>query len=108
MIFHVNSFRKTGGYETTPDVLKFSGIVSHVNYRNEGKWDIGPAFDWNQLIEKVQAPLFKPRFARPQVAEGMRGMESTGPRILSEDEMETLVPQAKDPSHEDEPYEGEM
>jgi N-acetyl-anhydromuramyl-L-alanine amidase AmpD len=27
----------------------FKGIASHVNYRKSGKWDIGPAFDWNKI-----------------------------------------------------------
>lgn len=31
----------------------FSGIVSHVNYRATGKWDFGPAFDWDRLISGV-------------------------------------------------------
>ncbi|WP_394747005.1 N-acetylmuramoyl-L-alanine amidase [Spongiimicrobium salis] len=31
----------------------FRGIVSHVNYRSSGKWDIGPAFDWNRLFNAV-------------------------------------------------------
>lgn len=45
-------------YITTNDVLQFKGIVSHVNYRSAGKWDIGPIFDWNTLIAGVQAPSF--------------------------------------------------
>jgi N-acetyl-anhydromuramyl-L-alanine amidase AmpD len=40
---------------TTEDVLKFKGIVSHVNYRPSGKWDIGPAFDWDKLIKDVNS-----------------------------------------------------
>lgn len=36
-------------------VLDFKGIVSHVNYRvwdaEHPKWDMGPAFDWNNLKE---------------------------------------------------------
>lgn len=27
----------------------FEGICSHINYRPSGKWDIGPAFDWNRI-----------------------------------------------------------
>lgn len=34
----------------------FAGITSHVNYRKDGKWDIGPAFDWDRVISGVQAP----------------------------------------------------
>lgn len=47
-------------YLTTNDVLSFKGIVSHVNYRPSGKWDIGPAFDWDTLISGVTAPEFVP------------------------------------------------
>lgn len=36
------------------DITKFKGIVSHVNYRSSGKWDFGPAFEWDRLIEGVQ------------------------------------------------------
>ncbi|TPN86974.1 N-acetylmuramoyl-L-alanine amidase [Aquimarina algicola] len=37
----------------TNDLVNFEGIVSHVNYRVSGKWDIGPAFDWNTVIESL-------------------------------------------------------
>ncbi len=40
----------TGSADTIPN---FKGIVSHVNYRKSGKWDLGPAFDWNRLIEGI-------------------------------------------------------
>ncbi|WP_282086230.1 N-acetylmuramoyl-L-alanine amidase [Aquimarina algiphila] len=33
------------------ELVNFKGIVSHVNYRSSGKWDIGPAFDWEKIIE---------------------------------------------------------
>lgn len=36
----------------------FKGICSHLNYREAGKWDIGPAFDWEQVIRGVQAKKF--------------------------------------------------
>ncbi len=36
----------------TPDDLpNFKGITSHINYRPTGKWDLGPAFDWNRVME---------------------------------------------------------
>lgn len=47
-------------YTATNDVLNFKGIVSHINYRGSGKWDIGPAFDWQHVISSVQAPVFAP------------------------------------------------
>lgn len=42
-------------YETDRSVIEFGGIVSHVNYRSSGKEDIGPAFDWDRVIEGVTA-----------------------------------------------------
>ncbi len=33
------------------ELVNFKGIVSHVNYRSSGKWDIGPAFDWEKITE---------------------------------------------------------
>ena len=54
---------ETQRYQTRNEVLNFRGIVSHVNYRASGKWDIGPAFDWARLIRDVQAPTF----AQPRI-----------------------------------------
>lgn len=34
-------------------MTNFKGITSHVNYRSSGKWDIGPACDWDRLINGV-------------------------------------------------------
>jgi N-acetyl-anhydromuramyl-L-alanine amidase AmpD len=39
---------------TANDVPHFKGIVSHVNYRESGKWDFGPALDWERLISGVK------------------------------------------------------
>lgn len=41
-------------YKTLDSVVDFGGIVSHVNYRATGKTDIGPAFDWQRLIQSLQ------------------------------------------------------
>ena len=35
------------------ELVNFEGITSHVNYRSSGKWDIGPAFDWDQVISAM-------------------------------------------------------
>ncbi len=37
-------------YISFEDVVGFNGIVSHVNYRASGKDDIGPAFDWENVV----------------------------------------------------------
>jgi N-acetyl-anhydromuramyl-L-alanine amidase AmpD len=42
-------------YEAHSGVKEFGGIVSHVNYRRSGKEDLGPAFDWDRLIQGVKA-----------------------------------------------------
>jgi len=34
------------------ELVNFKGIVSHVNYRASGKWDIGPAFDWEKIAKQ--------------------------------------------------------
>jgi N-acetyl-anhydromuramyl-L-alanine amidase AmpD len=31
----------------------FKGILSHVNFRKSGKWDLGPAFDWSGVTSGV-------------------------------------------------------
>lgn len=42
-------------FETKLDITQFNGIVSHVNYRRHGKQDIGPAFEWDRVIQGVRA-----------------------------------------------------
>ncbi|HVG42243.1 MAG TPA: N-acetylmuramoyl-L-alanine amidase [Chitinophagaceae bacterium] len=93
-------------YEATEDVLSFKGIVSHVNYRKDGKWDIGPAFNWKKVIEGVQAKEFVPTInplenlsTKDILLEGIQEV------IDSEDQLERFVPEGKDPKYEDEPYE---
>lgn len=41
----------------TPEVAaSYKGICSHVNFRPSGKWDIGPAFDWDRVIAGLNVP----------------------------------------------------
>ncbi|WP_153796932.1 N-acetylmuramoyl-L-alanine amidase [Foetidibacter luteolus] len=90
-------------FAATEDVLLFKGIVTHVNYRTDGKWDIGPGFDWQKVIGGVQAVSFKPQFAQ---GGGSRGGGSWRPGDLhSEDALGEFLPEAKDASHENDPYE---
>lgn len=42
-------------YDSHDRAVSFGGIVSHVNYRSEGKEDIGPAFDWQRVISGLNA-----------------------------------------------------
>ncbi len=87
-------------YQATNSVLTFRGIVSHVNYRPSGKWDIGPAFDWYRLIIGVQATDFQPTVTRDIV---FADADDDAP-ITSEEALIPLLPQAKDATLEDEPY----
>ena len=36
------------------EITRFKGIVSHVNYRHTDKWDLGPAFDWDRIINALE------------------------------------------------------
>jgi N-acetyl-anhydromuramyl-L-alanine amidase AmpD len=51
-------------YKRDPEkLLNDWGIVSHVNYRSSGKWDLGPAFDWNRVIDglkEINSPPSRP------------------------------------------------
>lgn len=92
-------------YEATDEVLNFKGIVTHINYRSDGKWDIGPGFDWDKVIQGVQAETFKPTFNSRQ-ATGTRGaaLEGMQNMIHSEDALEEFLPGAKEASKQDDPY----
>ena len=84
-------------YITTPDVLTFKGIVSHINYRVSGKWDVGTAFNWARVITGVKAPTFVPT--------QRRGYELPEEDVLtSEEAMIPLLPQPRSAALEDEPY----
>ena len=45
-------------YKVSDKVPSFKGIVTHVNYRPDGKSDIGPAFKWKEVIEGVTAETY--------------------------------------------------
>lgn len=62
-------------YKAFREVVSFNGIVTHVNYRESGKWDIGPAFDWDQVISGVKAESYENRFI-PSPMIKMRGEEA--------------------------------
>ncbi len=48
-------------YQAHELTANFNGILSHLNFRPTGKWDIGPAFDWDRIIKGVQAPVYRPK-----------------------------------------------
>ncbi|HUR12220.1 MAG TPA: N-acetylmuramoyl-L-alanine amidase [Flavitalea sp.] len=90
-------------YQTTDKVLEFNGIVSHINYRKDGKWDIGPAFNWKKVISAITAPLYIPVVNRDSITRGT-GIKKTEKVIRSEEEIEQFLPEAIDASEEDLPY----
>lgn len=73
-------------YIATKDVLNFKGIVSHVNYRESGKWDIGQAFDWDTVINGVKAATYTPTTPVPKSLE-------LG--LTTEEEIEAMFPKKK-------------
>ncbi len=46
---------KSKRYDTgvAQELINFKGVVSHINYRASGKWDIGPAFDWEKIARFI-------------------------------------------------------
>lgn len=42
-------------FQTSEANAAFKGIVSHLNFRIEGKWDIGPAFEWQRITQEKLA-----------------------------------------------------
>lgn len=95
---------ETKRFKTTNDVLKFKGIVSHINYRDAGKWDIGQAFDWKRVMEGVKGTAYVPKNALFKMADG--GFESTG--IRSEDDLTPFLPEAKPASEENDAYDEDL
>jgi N-acetyl-anhydromuramyl-L-alanine amidase AmpD len=49
-------------FQALQEVVDFNGIVTHVNYRVDGKWDIGPAFNWDRLISEFQPQIQRTDF----------------------------------------------
>lgn len=90
-------------YIATNDVLTFRGIVSHVNYRSSGKWDIGPAFDWDTLISGVMAASFTPAatarsldFVTRELFAGLTAEGGIAAQFVDEHSMEEGAPEATD------------
>lgn len=93
-------------FEATEKVLQFKGIVSHINYRTDGKWDIGPGFDWKRVADGITAATYTSKFAGvDNLDRGIDAFESKGPKIKSEAQLEKFLPEAEDASLEDEEYE---
>ena len=41
-------------FGSAAEAENFKGICSHVNFRPSGKWDIGPAFDWERVAKGLK------------------------------------------------------
>ena len=42
-------------FGSVQEAANFKGICSHINFRPSGKWDIGPAFDWDRVALRLRA-----------------------------------------------------
>lgn len=40
-------------FQYLQDASQLKGIVSHINFRESGKWDIGPGFEWERIEHVV-------------------------------------------------------
>lgn len=70
---------------TSADAAKsYQGIASHVNFRRD-KYDIGPAFDWQRVIDGVTADRYQ-----PQLRVRSRSL-ATIPDLNSVEELETEI-----------------
>ena len=85
-------------FKNDDEARNFQGISSHVNFRTSGKYDIGPAFDWQKVIDGVTASQFQPK---PKV----RGRSAFAPQpeVKSVEELEIeiekhMAPPPFDPS----------
>lgn len=55
-------------YIKAPLDKNWTGIASHVNFQDKGKWDIGPAFDWDRLMrEDLALPVPAKGIGAPEV-----------------------------------------
>lgn len=69
-------------FETNTEAAAFEGIVTHINFRTSGKWDLGPGFDWERLVADVTGDGEN---LKPEVL--TRGVAAH----ISEDELEDQV-----------------
>lgn len=88
-------------FQTTNDVMNFRGIVSHINYRSIGKWDLGPAFDWDQVVAGVQASVYVPMLQRNQGSVHEFGDHTA---LGDEKDLLPLLPSSRSAAYEDEEY----
>jgi len=76
-------------FGSSAEAQKFKGISTHINYRKSGKWDLGPAFPWDKLVEGIQGPKLR----HP---EGIEATEENTEGILIDDKgddpRETVLP----------------
>jgi N-acetyl-anhydromuramyl-L-alanine amidase AmpD len=71
-------------FASSDEANDFKGIASHVNFRTD-KFDIGMAFDWQRVIEGVQAEQYQPTHRIASRAFGPL------PDINSVEELETEI-----------------
>jgi N-acetylmuramoyl-L-alanine amidase len=73
-------------FGSSSEARAFKGISTHVNFRKSGKYDIGPAFEWQKVIAGVMADTFQPK---PK----LRGRSAFAPQpeVNSVEELETTI-----------------
>ena len=71
-------------YDATEAVVDFKGIVTHANYRISGKWDIGPAFDWDKVIGGLSADSFTEESKIQMAIEAEKAKLKTARRALTQ------------------------
>lgn len=73
-------------FKSKAEADAFKGICTHINYRTSGKWDLGPAFPWEEVIAGVTAEEFKPSFGTRA-----RSLLAGGPFRTEEDHLAELA-----------------
>lgn len=71
-------------YLTNEETADFDGIVTHINFRKDGKWDLGPAFDWDKYIADVTGD-------GSGLASDTDTMSRSAKRPVTEDDIEAKV-----------------
>ena len=66
-------------YIASKENSDFNGIVSHINFRSKDKWDLGPAFDWDKVIQGVQADTYTDTTTTETELESTKGMRGLVP-----------------------------
>lgn len=71
---------------------QFRGICTHINFRNSGKWDIGPAFDWDKVLgASYRAPKVPEKVAEEPKVDVVVVEEPVVEKVVEELKPEVVV-----------------